>query len=101
MVFPDLFQAYVPDPAHPLPVSRPNVIVVAVAEYLPRARGWPFRATVNVPPFASFKTHFPLSSDGFSIVVEYVPTTLLDASATDETMSAPDDRRGEHANPLS
>ena len=42
-----------------------------------------------MPPFASFKTHFPLSSDGFSIVVEYVPTTLLDASATDETMSAP------------
>ena len=38
MVFPDFFHAYMPDPAQPLPVSRSNVIVVAVAEYLPRAR---------------------------------------------------------------
>ena len=46
IVFPDLFQAYVPAPAHPLPVSRSNVIVVAVAEYLPRARALPFSDTV-------------------------------------------------------
>ena len=31
MVFSDRFQAYVPDPAHPLAGSRANVIVVAVA----------------------------------------------------------------------
>ena len=46
IVFPDFFHAYTPAPEHPLPLSRLNVIVVAVAEYLPRARAWPFIDTV-------------------------------------------------------
>jgi hypothetical protein len=45
-VFPDFFQAYVPDPPHPRSALSRNVIVVAVAEYLPRARAFPFNATV-------------------------------------------------------
>ena len=44
-VFPDFFQAYVPDPHTRRPCSR-SVIVVAVAVYFPRAMGWPFNATV-------------------------------------------------------
>jgi hypothetical protein len=46
-VLPVFLQAYVPDPEHPLPpFSRPNVIVLAVAEYLPRAMTVRFNATV-------------------------------------------------------
>jgi hypothetical protein len=46
MLFPNFFQAYVPVPVHPLAFSRANVIVVAVAEYEPRASAKPFCFTV-------------------------------------------------------
>ena len=85
---PDFFQAYVPDPPHPAAALSRSVIVVAVAEYLPRAMAWPFNATVYAPPLASVRTHFPLSSEGLLIVVVYVPATPPAASATDETARA-------------
>ena len=44
MVLPDFFQAYVPVPPHP--AGSRSVIVVAVAEYVPRARALPFSATL-------------------------------------------------------
>ena len=88
MVVPDFFQAYVPAPLQPLPRSRSNVIVVAVDEYLPRATGCPFTATVYVPPG---QNQGPLPLElwaGPLIVVAYVPDSPPAASATDDIASA-------------
>ena len=45
-LFPDFLHVYLPRPPHPFAAGSRSVIVVAVAEYLPRARALPFKATV-------------------------------------------------------